>query len=114
MPPRLRTVLVALLALVLGFAGLSLLFSDLGPDETIGQRTAATALFYALAGLLVGVLSRGSWPLVALTTWAALLLLPVALANGPPVEVAQLLLATLGAALTGGGLAALLRRRTSA
>jgi hypothetical protein len=38
------------------------------------------------------------------------LLLPVALANAPPLEVVQLLLVTLGAALAGGWLAALLRR----
>ncbi|HEY3081302.1 MAG TPA: hypothetical protein VGM69_15520 [Chloroflexota bacterium] len=101
----------AVVALALGFAGLSLLFSDLGPGEGIGERTAITAGFYALAGLLVGVLSPGSWPLVALTAWAAVLLLPVALVNGPPLEVAQLLLATLGAALIGGWLAARLSRR---
>jgi hypothetical protein len=63
--PRARTVLAAVLALVLGFVGLSLLFSDLGPGETIVRRTAVTALFYALAGLLIGLASRGSWPLVA-------------------------------------------------
>jgi hypothetical protein len=106
--------LAAVLALALGFAGLSLLFSDLGPGESIGERTAVMAGFYALAGLLVGVLSRGSWPLVALTAWAAVLLLPVALVNGRPGEVVQLLLATLGAALAGGWLAVLLRRRWGA
>jgi hypothetical protein len=107
---RLRILAVAVLALALGFVGLSLLFSDLGPGEGIGQRTALTAGVYALAGLLVGLLSRGSWPLVALTAWAAALLLPVALANGPPLEVARLLLATVGAALLGGWLAVRLRR----
>jgi hypothetical protein len=108
---RLRTLLAAVLAAALGFAGLSLLFSDLGPGEGIGERTALTAGFYALAGLLVGVLSRGSWPLVTLTAWAALLLLPVALVNGPPLQVARLGLVTLGAALLGGWLATELRRR---
>jgi hypothetical protein len=76
-----KGVVFAVLALVLGFFGLSLLFSDLGPGESWTDRLAITAAFYVASGLVIGYLNPKLWMIAGLTAWGAVLLGIVGLIN---------------------------------
>jgi hypothetical protein len=92
-----RLIAGVLVALVIGFFGLSLVFSDLGPGETDLARTLATVATFVggafLTGLIVG---RRLWPLSLLSAWGPILLGLVSpraflLVNvGPPILLALL------------------------
>lgn len=119
-----RLMLVAL-ALALGFVGLSLLFSDLGPDESAIARFATTTLFYLLAGLIVGLLYPPAWWLAALVAWGGWLLgiggllatVPAMLSGegslplNAVLGIVVLLVLPSGLALAGGFLGRWVRRR---
>lgn len=117
--------MLAALALALGFVGLSLLFSDLGPDESAIARFATTTLFYLLAGLIIGLLYPPAWWLAALVAWGGWLLaiggllamVPAMLSGeeSPPLNavlgIVVLLVLPVGLALVGGYLGRSVRRR---
>ena len=110
-----KTLLVIILAFALGALGLSLLFSDLGPGETIAGRLVTVALYYLLAGLLIGTWRPRHWWLAGLNAWASVILalfglLSLSSADQIP-EIAAMLLVPLGLTLLGGLAGALVRRR---
>jgi peptidoglycan/LPS O-acetylase OafA/YrhL len=117
--------LVVLLALGLGFFGLSLLFVDPLPDQPALQLAAMHVAYFLIAGLIIGVLYPGGWFLAGAAAWGGVLLGVVALmasitsstpGGGPfglPAAVGAGVLIALPLALTlaGGYAGARLRRR---
>lgn len=93
----LRTISAILLALVIGFVGLRLLYSDLGPGETITQRLYITEAVYFTAGLAIGLTSPNKWWLAGLAAWGGVLLAVASLFN--PVRDTWLTLIFLIASL---------------
>jgi hypothetical protein len=57
-----------------GLAGLTLLFSDLSPQETFTSRTVATTIFYILASVVYGLIWPKYTKLAWLISWGALIL----------------------------------------
>jgi hypothetical protein len=76
-----KGVVSAVLALALGFFGLSLLFSDLGPGETWASRLTITAVFYFVSGLVVGYVNPKLWMIAGIIAWGSVLLGIVGLIN---------------------------------
>ncbi len=108
-----RIAVFALLALALGFVGLSLLFSDLGPGETFRSRMLVTALFFLLSGLIIGYFNARIWWLGGLVSWGGALLGIVGLLSGLSNIAERLffLLISVGPAFLGAYLGGLLGRR---
>lgn len=77
----LKGTISGMFALLLGFFGLSLLFSDLGPGETWVGRFVALAVLYVVSGLIIGYVNPKLWMLAGLTAWGAVLIGIVALMN---------------------------------
>jgi hypothetical protein len=103
-----------LLALVIGFFGLSLVFSDLGPGETEIIRTAVSVSTFLVGGFVIGlIVGRRAWLLSALVSWGAVLLglfsFRVGVVNGLTLTLPPLLLA-----LSGGFLSVLAYRALAA
>ncbi|MDI1241242.1 MAG: hypothetical protein PSX80_04910, partial [bacterium] len=70
---HLQTPSAVLLALILGFFGLSLVFSDLGPNESWQIRLSIGVVYFFLCGLGFGFAFPNVWPLAALIAWGGLL-----------------------------------------
>ena len=114
-----RSVAAILVALLVGFGGLSLAMSDLGPGENYAQRLGVSVLYFLVVGLIVGLIDRRRWPLASLAAWGPMLmggfgLLSKVVGGGefpywPFVLV--LLSLPLACALFGGWLGSRLRRR---
>jgi hypothetical protein len=80
-PGLLPTLGLVVLALALGAVTLSLVFTDLGPEETSFERGAMLGLFCFFSGALVGYLSPRLWLVGVLTAWGGIILgFPVAVA----------------------------------
>ncbi len=76
-----RTFGLIALALAFGFVELSLVFSDLGPDETAMERAIVTVLFSFFAAALIGYLNPRLWPVGLLAAWGGVFLgFPIAAA----------------------------------
>lgn len=86
----LKGALVAAIVLLAGLIGLALVFTDVGPSDTLVGRTMAGALFFVLAGLLLGLMNpRGRvWLLSGLAAWgmAALGVVGVAASISDPAS----------------------------
>ncbi len=65
----LRTLAFAILALVLGIIGLSMVFSDIGAGESAIIRIVVATLFFFLSGLGIGYLNPRGWIISGLTAW---------------------------------------------
>jgi peptidoglycan/LPS O-acetylase OafA/YrhL len=110
---------VVAIALVSGLIGLALVFTDIGPSDTLAGRTTASALFFAVAGLVLGLMNphgRG-WLLSGLAAWGmvALGVVGVAVSISDPVSgdlglALTFLAGPLLCALTGGLIGAKLAR----
>ncbi len=113
-----RMVLAVIIALLAGLLGLSFVFSDPGPGESLMWRLAEAALLFFFSGVLTGYLYSRSWRLAGLAAWGAVLLALASLLSaagegltgGELVQLLALLLVPLGLALAGGYLGALLFR----
>lgn len=70
----LRLTGIILLAISSGFFGLNLLFSDLGPSETIRTRIFTIVIFYFAAGLGIGILAPRRRVLSGVAGWGAAIL----------------------------------------
>ena len=99
----LRLILSILIALALGLLGLSLLFSDLGPGETIAGRLYTAEALYFISGLFIGFINSDMWWLGGITAWGGLFLGIAGLFGGgeeiwlaPVFIIASLLPALLG------------------
>lgn len=105
-----RLVSAVALALVVGVFTLPLVFSDLGPGETVAQRIAIAGIAFFVGGALVGGVAARQWPVAALCAWTPIAIGLVALINKLTVQgqmaywaaIATFLLAPAGAALLGG------------
>ena len=72
-PNWIKSLIVALSALILGILGLSFVFSDLGPTETLILRICLTTLFFFLSGIGIGYFHSNQWWLSSLTAfWSSL------------------------------------------
>jgi peptidoglycan/LPS O-acetylase OafA/YrhL len=71
--PHINSLIVILSALILGILGLSFVFSDLGPTETLILRISLTALFFFLSGAGIGYFHSKQWWLSSLTALWSLL-----------------------------------------
>jgi peptidoglycan/LPS O-acetylase OafA/YrhL len=108
------------IALVAGLVGLALVFTDIGPSDTLTGRTTTGALFFVLAGLVLGLMHpRGrGWLLSGLVAWGmvALGLVGVAVSIRDPASgdlglALTFLTGPLVCALIGGLVGAKLVRR---
>lgn len=102
-----------LLGIALGFFGLSLLFSDLGPGETITSRLTTAGLFYLASGMLIGFFNASLWPIAGVIAWGAIILGLGGFFGGRPDLFEDLLLPAVALVPTflGGYLGALLNRK---
>lgn len=106
-------------ALVIGFFGLSLFFSDLGPGETFFSRFVTAVILYFVVGLIIGFFNPKVWMLAGLVSWGAVMLGLIGLARQVDVGLSLLMVVlSLGPSLFGGFLASyaskkLLRRKNS-
>ena len=109
-----KLVISATAAVAVGFFGLSLFFSDLGPAETwLGRFAIAAALFF-ITGFGIGYFNPGVWLLSALAGWGGTMFGVSGLASPQRLSVAPaLLLVSLGAPLLGGYLGSRLWLRLS-
>lgn len=64
----------SVLALLFGFFGLALVFSDLGPGESWVVRILVATLFFLISGALIGFLNPNLWMISGLTAWGGLLI----------------------------------------
>jgi peptidoglycan/LPS O-acetylase OafA/YrhL len=71
-----RKLLLVLIVIVAGVIGLALVFTDIGPGRTGFSRGVFGAIFFLLAGALVGWINVGGRPLpwAAATAWGMMLL----------------------------------------
>lgn len=107
-----RIIVFAVLGIGLGFFGLSLLFSDLGPGETQASRNATVAIFTFLSGLFMGYFNPKVWFLAGLVAWGGALLGIGGLTSNP-VSALGVMLLSLGPALLGGYIGGLIGRKYS-
>ena len=102
---------------MLGFSGLSLLFSDLGPGETYVSRALIAGLFFFLASLFIGYFNPSRWWLSGLVAWGGVFLGIGALLGSPGKGAKEFLLSLgvlvlpLGISLFGGKRGAKLNKR---
>lgn len=99
-------------ALVIGFFGMSLFFSDLGPGETFFSRFVIAFILYLAVGLIIGFFNPDVWMLAALVSWGGVLLGLVSLATleDPGLSLLMVVL-SLGPSLLGGFLASYASKR---
>jgi len=64
----------AILSLLLGFFGLALVFSDLGPDEEWLGRAFVAVIFFFLCGLIIGFFDPERWIIAGLSAWGGILM----------------------------------------
>ena len=69
-----RNAIVAFLALLLGFVGLGLVFSDAGPNEGWAARVAIAAVFFFLTGAGLAYAHPARWPIALLAAWGGVLM----------------------------------------
>jgi hypothetical protein len=69
----LRSLAFAMIALVLGFFGLSLVFSDTGPGESDARRVVVATFFFFLCGFGLGFFNPKAWAVAGLAAWGAVL-----------------------------------------
>jgi hypothetical protein len=69
-----RVVALILLAIAFGAVGLTLIFSDLGPEETAAERAFMTVMYCFFSAALIGYLNPRLWPIGVLTAWGGLFL----------------------------------------
>lgn len=112
MATMLRIVIAVALAVVVGVIALALLFSDLGPEESMVQRIIILGGLFFAGGILVGGIAGRKWRVSALCAWSPVMLGLTGLIGHLPIlramrfqfwiELAGLLLVPLGVALLGG------------
>lgn len=78
-----RLIVSCFLAFVLGIFGWGLLFTELGPGETLAGRDLATVLFNLVFGLIFGLVNARSWPYAGLLAWGGILIALRGLFSGP-------------------------------
>jgi len=61
-------------AVVLGFGGLALVFSDLGPGESWPLRITTAVVFFLVSGAFIGFAHPKGWLIAMLTAWGAVLM----------------------------------------
>ena len=96
-----RAVLFGLVALVLGFIGVSLLFSDLGPGETMTSRLITAIVFYLISGFAVSYLNPRFWLVGGVVSWGGVLFGLGGLIRGPTTETLIYLLPSTVPTFTG-------------
>lgn len=108
-----KLVISCFLAVVLGIFGFALLFTDLGPGETLARRDLVTVLFNLLCGLLFGLVNPKSWPYSGILAWGGVLIALRGIFSGPSAWLDTLTVLGLAPlpALAGGYVGAWLRRR---
>jgi len=111
--PWVRAIGGMVLGMVLGFIGLSMLFSDLGPAESPLGRTLTTAVLLFGGGVIVGLVAgRRWWYLSGICSWGGVLIGIVTARLG--IDRILLFLALpLGLALAGGYASVLLLQSLS-
>lgn len=98
-----KLALSAILAIALGFVGLSFYFSDLGPGESWTRRNVETVLFFVACGFLLGAVNRRMWPVSAIVSWASVVFgIAGMMASGMSAYAAWTLFGSIGLALLGG------------
>lgn len=98
-----KLALSAILAIALGFVGLSFYFSDLAPGEALTARNVETVLFFVACGFLLGAVNRRMWPVSAIVSWASVVFGVAAVtASGMSPWAAWTLFGSIGLALLGG------------
>lgn len=111
----LRTVKIAgfsMLALIGGFFGLSLFFSDLGPGETMLSRFITAGILFFLTGLVTGYFNPHIWMLAGLVGWGGVLLGVSGLIRREEILLSlSMLLISLGPAFLGGFLGSFFSRK---
>lgn len=65
---------VSILALILGFLGLALVFSDLETSDGWLARVIVAALFFFLCGLGIGFINPELWIIAGLSAWGGILM----------------------------------------
>lgn len=65
---------VVLIAVLLGFGGLLLVFSDLGPGEGAFLRVTITAAYFFLSGGIIGFAHFKGWLIAMLVAWGSVLM----------------------------------------
>lgn len=70
---NLKTISFAALAVILGFIGLGMVFSDIGPGESTTSRFVVAAIFFLLCGLGIGYFNPRAWIISGLSAWGAVL-----------------------------------------
>lgn len=65
----LRTLAFAILALVLGIIGLTMVFSDVGAGESATIRIVVATLFFFFSGLAIGYFNPRGWIVSGLSAW---------------------------------------------
>jgi len=70
----LKFIIVSVSALVTGSIGLTGLFSDLGPNETMAGRVAIVAIVYLFGCGIIGALLLQKWYLSVIAAWGPILL----------------------------------------
>jgi peptidoglycan/LPS O-acetylase OafA/YrhL len=68
----LKNLAFAILALVLGIIGLSMVFSNLGPSESETGRVITAAIFFFLCGLGIGYFNPRAWIISGLSAWGSI------------------------------------------
>jgi len=106
-----RMIVFVLIALILGLFGASLLFSDLGPGETMTRRLIMAVVFFFLSGLVVSYFTPKFWLLGGLVSWGGALLGFGGLLRGPTTETVIYLLPSIAPAFIGGYLGGVVGRR---
>lgn len=96
-----KAIALGLAALILGFIGASLLFSDLGPGETMTSRMVTAVVFYLISGFAVSYLNPKLWLVGGLVSWGAVLLGLGGLLRGPTIETLVYLLPSTVPTFTG-------------
>ncbi|MFH1381517.1 MAG: hypothetical protein ABIH70_01330 [Chloroflexota bacterium] len=104
-----KAVVSVLVSLLLGAFGLSLLFADLSPSETMAGRLIFLAFLYLLTGFIFGYVNPRVWLFSGVVAWGGVFIGLEGLSAGTS---ATLLLAfSLGTSYGGGYLGKLLWRK---
>lgn len=107
-----RVVVFLLLGILSGFIGLSLFFSDLGPGETIVTWFIIAGVLFFFSGLIIGYFNAEMWLLSGIAGWGGTIVGLTGLLIGENSLGAFLtLLLSLGIALMGGFLGAIILKR---
>jgi hypothetical protein len=70
---NLKNLAFSAFALILGFIGLSLVFSDIGAGESAASRIFVAASFFFLGGVGIGYFNSRAWIISGLTAWGSIL-----------------------------------------